>query len=46
VETVIDFFPGIDSSKEQHLFDIEIFCDNTNVFTVTFDAEKICIYFK
>ncbi len=27
------------SSNEQHLFEIEIFCD-TNVFTVTFDLLK------
>ncbi len=27
----------IESSKEQHLFQIEIFCDIINVFTVTFD---------
>ncbi len=25
------------SSKEQHLFDIEIFCNIINVFAVTFD---------
>ncbi len=25
------------SSKEQHLFEIEIFCNIINVFTVTFD---------
>ncbi len=27
----------IESSKEHHLFKIEIFCDIINVFTVTFD---------
>ncbi len=28
---------SIESSKEQHLFEIEIFCNIINVFTVTFD---------
>ncbi len=28
----------IESSNEQHLFEIEIFCNIINVFTVTFDA--------
>ncbi len=27
----------IESSKEQHLFEIEIFCNIISVFTVTFD---------
>jgi len=26
-----------ESSKEQHLFEIEIFCNIINIFTVTFD---------
>ncbi len=31
----------IESSKEQHLFEIEIFCNIINVFTVTFDQLEI-----
>ncbi len=27
----------IESSKEQHLFELKIFCNIINVFTVTFD---------
>ncbi len=40
VETVTLFFRVFlmnRSSKEQHLFEIEIFCNNINVFTDTFD---------
>ncbi len=34
---ISEFFYWIESSKEQHLFETEIFCNITNVFTVTFD---------
>ncbi len=41
----------IESSKEQHLFEIEIFCNIINVFTVTFDQfnaslinKSTCLY--
>ncbi len=37
VETVIHFRWWIESSKEQHSFEIEIFCNIINVFTDTFD---------
>ncbi len=36
VETEIIIW-WIESSKEQHLFEIEIFCNVINVFTITFD---------
>ncbi len=41
----------IESSKEQHLFEMEIFCNILNVFTVTFDQLNECflnksIYFQ
>ncbi len=31
----------IESSKEQHLFEIEIFCNIVSVFTETFDHSSI-----
>ncbi len=38
VETVKHFlFWRIESSKEQHLLEMEIFCNIINIFTVTFD---------
>ncbi len=41
VETMIlfstIFFNENKSSKEQHLFEMEIFCNIINVFTATFD---------
>ncbi len=34
------------SSEEQHLFEIEIFCSIKNVFTVTFDQFSACLLNK
>ncbi len=35
---LIGILSWIQSSKEQHLFEILIFCNIINVFTVTFDT--------
>ncbi len=37
LKTIFRILWWIKSSKEQHLFEIEIFCNIINVFTVTFD---------
>ncbi len=36
----------IESSKEQHLFKIEIFCNTMNVITVTFDQLNVTLLNK
>ncbi len=36
----------IESSKEQHLFEIEIYCNIINVFTVTFEQCKVSLLNK
>ncbi len=33
----------MNSSKEQHLFEIEIFCNIINVFTVTFNQFNVSL---
>ncbi len=36
----------IESSKEQHLFEIEIFCNIINIFTITFDQFNMSLMNK
>ncbi len=40
LETIFRILWWIECSKEQHLFEIQIFCNILNIFTVTFDHLK------